>query len=97
MKRCVIVCMVIMMVMSFAGMAYADSQILEGVKKIITAPIEIPKNIIENFDEHGPAALVTGTVEGTVEGVVQIGDGTEDIITAPVNEDFVKEDEETTE
>jgi len=71
----------------------ADSQILEGVKKIITAPIEIPKNIVENFDEHGPAALVTGTVEGTVEGVIQIGDGTEDVITAPVNEDFVKDED----
>lgn len=93
-KALLVIALIAVVVFAYMQTAIADSQIIEGVKKIITAPLEIPKNIVENFDEHGPAALITGTVEGTVEGVVQIVDGTEDVVTAPVNEDFVKEDEE---
>lgn len=94
MKKAVIVSGLVIGLAIFGsiGKVMADSQIVEGVKKIVTAPIEIPKNIIENADEHGPGALVTGTVEGTVEGVGQIGDGTEDVVTAPVNEDFDKDE-----
>ena len=97
MRGYVAVVLVLIAVCCWSLPVYAESQIVDGVKKIIPAPIEIPKNIVENADEHGPAAIITGTVEGTAEGVGQIGDGTEDVVTAPVNEDYTGDTETETE
>ena len=57
----------------------------EGVGKIVTSPIKIPENVVEDAEEKDPVTgTVTGTVKGTGEGVEQIGEGTADVITAPL-------------
>ena len=57
----------------------------EGVEKIVSSPIKIPEEIVNDVEEKDPVTgTVTGTLKGTGEGVEQIGEGAEDIIEAPL-------------
>lgn len=57
----------------------------EGIKKILSAPFEIPRSIIQDSENTNPiTGIITGTVKGTVRGAGQIGEGTVDVVTAPV-------------
>lgn len=65
----------------------------EGIKRIITAPFEIPKSIVQDSRRQNPlTGIVTGTVKGTVRGIGQIGKGTGEVVSAPVSEKSEKKE-----
>ena len=57
----------------------------EGVGKIVTSPVKIPEEIVDDSEKSDPVTgTVTGTIEGTGEGVKQIEEGTMEVIEAPL-------------
>lgn len=60
---------------------------LNGVVNIHTAPLEIPKSIINNFNTEGSNiffALIGGVIEGTLNAAGRATTGAGDLILAPL-------------
>ena len=81
-------CLVLTVGLSAPVNAESDSAVVQtgqGVGKIVTSPVKIPENVVDDAEERDPVTgTVTGTVKGTGEGVKQIGEGTADVIEAPL-------------
>ena len=57
----------------------------EGVGKIVSSPVKVPEEIVKDSEKRDPVTgTVTGTIKGTGEGVEQIGEGTKDVLEAPL-------------
>ena len=57
----------------------------EGAGKIVSSPVKVPEEVVKDSEKRDPVTgTVTGTVKGTGEGVEQIGEGTKDILEAPL-------------
>ena len=57
----------------------------EGVGKIVSSPVKVPEQVVEDSERRDPVTgTVTGTVKGTGKGVKQIGEGTKDVLEAPL-------------
>ena len=57
----------------------------EGAGKIVSSPLKVPEQVVEDAERRDPVTgTITGTVKGTGEGVEQIGEGTKDILEAPL-------------
>ena len=64
---------------------YPVVQTGEGVGKILSSPVKVPEEVVKDSERRDPVTgTITGTVKGTGEGVEQIGEGTKDILEAPL-------------
>ncbi len=60
---------------------------LSGAANIVSAPLEIPKNIINVTNEDGGNifyGLVGGVIKGSIDAAGRISNGVADLVTAPI-------------
>lgn len=60
---------------------------LSGAANIVSAPLEIPKNIINVTNEDGSNifyGLVGGAIKGSIDAAARISNGIADLVTAPI-------------
>ncbi len=58
-----------------------------GVANIVSAPLEIPKNIINVTNEEGSNifyGIFGGIIRGSIDGAARISNGIADLVTAPI-------------
>ena len=89
MRKAIALGLVFMMVLTIAAPAYArvtkgGKKLEKGVVSIITAPLEIPKQIYNTSNEQNALIGITaGTLKGAASFVVKTLSGIFNVLTAP--------------
>lgn len=87
MKKLVILCLAVLMILSIATASYAQDmtkKLGRGLANILTGWIELPKNIYDTSVEENPLAGITiGTAKGVGMTIVRTGAGIYETITFP--------------
>lgn len=87
MKRGIIICLAIFMVLNIAALSYAQDpakKIGRGLANILTGWVELPKNIYDTSVEDNPlSGLTIGLAKGVGMTIVRTGAGVYETVTFP--------------